>query len=145
MKLEDINKTNIHKVPDGYFEELPQIIQARVNHGKPHRQRLVIASLQYALPVLLLLVVAIYWVLYTPTEPTVSAEELLAQVSTDELINYLDDSDMTTDEILANVDLGSLDDIEFESSDTQLLDGIDVSDNDLDSYLDDFEIISDTL
>jgi len=145
MKLEDINKTNIHQVPDGYFEELPQIIQARVTHGKSHRQRLVVASLQYALPILLFLVVAIYWVLHTPTEPTVSAEELLAQVSTDEIINYLDESDITTDEILANVDLGSLDNIEFESSDTQLLEGVDLSDNDLDSYLEDFEIISDTL
>lgn len=104
-KLEDIPKNNPFSVPDGYFEKLPGVIQARIAEGTEKQARPYFRyALQYALPVIALIIVAVLY--FTPKESE-NYNEILATVSTEQLAAYLADSDITTDDILES---GELDD-----------------------------------
>ena len=103
-KLDDISKNHPFKVPEGYFDRLPGIIQARVaenvkaKEAKPYFRY----AFQYALPIIALAIVAVIYL--TPSTPQ-TIDTMLASVSTEELIAYLEESEMTTDEILERMDL----------------------------------------
>jgi hypothetical protein len=105
-KLEDIPKNHPFKVPEGYFDSLPGIIQARVaekfevKEAKPYFRY----ALQYALPVVVLAIVAVIYLF--PTNPQ-DVDTMLASVSTEELVAYLEQSDITTEELLNEMDLDS--------------------------------------
>lgn len=99
--LENIQKKNIFEVPDGYFDKLPSSIQARLESDSPKREPKPYFryALQYALPVVLVAVAAIF--IFKPK--SASVEDLLATVSTEQLIAYLDEIDvntLTTDELI---------------------------------------------
>lgn len=99
--LENIPKKNIFEVPDGYFDKLPSSIQARLESDSPKREPKPYFryALQYALPVVLVVVAAIF--IFKPK--SASVEDLLATVSTEQLIAYLDEIDvntLTTDELI---------------------------------------------
>src|SRR5258708_37341727 len=103
-KLEDIPKKNVFEVPEGYFDRLPGIIHARTAEVKiesqwmPHLRY----SLKYALPALVIALAAFFYLM----EPAVqSAEELLASVDTANLIAYLEESDISSDDLLDNIPL----------------------------------------
>lgn len=136
MKLEDINKKNIHQVPDKYFDELPLKIQSRIQQESVSKTWVFTYGLRYALPALLLLIVSIYLI----TQPKVneSPEQLLAEVSTEELISYLEASDITTEEIMESIEISEFE-FEFKTSDTDLIDDLDFSDEELDALINDFE------
>jgi hypothetical protein len=114
-KLENIKKSNIFKVPDGYFDKLPQSIQARIEKTRPIRSTESVRSyaLQYALPLVVLFVVMIA-VFRPQSDPTV--ETMLGSVSTEQLIAYLEDTSLTTDELLENFEFDGelLDAVELE-------------------------------
>jgi hypothetical protein len=103
-KLEDISKNHPFKVPEDYFDQLPGVIQSRVaeksnvKEVKPYFRY----ALQYALPVVVLVVVAIIYLI--PTNPK-SVDSLLASVTTEELVAYLEQSEITTEELLESMDL----------------------------------------
>ena len=103
-KLEDIPKNNPFSVPDGYFDKLPGVIQARIAEGTAEKQAKPYFryALQYALPVVALIIVA---VLYLTPKETESYNDILATVSTEQLAAYLADSDVTTDDILESGEL----------------------------------------
>jgi len=98
-KLEDIPKNHPFKVPEGYFDRLPGIIQSRVaekstvKESKPYFRY----ALQYALPVLILAVVAVIYL--EPPAPE-DVDTMLASVSTEQLATYLEESEITTEELL---------------------------------------------
>lgn len=98
-KLDDIPKHNPFSVPDGYFDKLPGVIQARISQPAAEKQARPYFryALQYALPVIALIIVAVVY--FTPKE-TESYNDILATVSTEQLAAYLADSDITTDDIL---------------------------------------------
>lgn len=100
-KLEDIPKKAIFEAPYGYFDKLPGLIQARISENKPRQvaRPYLRYALQYALPVVALLVAALIFL--KPAQP-VDAERLLASVSTEELAAYLEQSDLSLDELLEN-------------------------------------------
>lgn len=102
-KLEDIPKRDIFKVPDGYFETLPSIIQARVAKKESSWAPLFQASLKYALPILAI-AVGIFW-LMPATKATNDTEQLLASIHATDLIEYIQESEMNTEELLENIDL----------------------------------------
>lgn len=103
-RLDDIPKKQIFEVPDGYFEKLPGIIQSRVNDRRNESWRPAYRySLQFALPAILLLVAGIFW--FNQPQPDTSVENILASIQTEELISYLSEADMTTEELLDNVEL----------------------------------------
>jgi hypothetical protein len=136
-KLEDIPKKEVFNVPDGYFDKLPGIIQARV--AKPEKESSPVwgFALRYALPTVVLLAVGIVW--FNQSSKVVDAEQLLSSIQTEDLLAYLNDSDMTTEELLADVELSDDDAKEIEGNvydlnlDDDSLDDI-VSEMELDNF-----------
>ena len=122
MKLEDIPKKNAFKVPEGYFDELPQIIQSRI--AKKEAWPAGIPSFRwawrYALPVLAVCLALFF--LLRPSGPGATPEELLASVDEEALATYLMESDLTTEELL---DMASLDEADINALNGQLLPGLD--------------------
>jgi hypothetical protein len=115
-KLEDIPKKKVFDVPEGYFDSLPGIIQARVS--KPEREtatRPVFAyALRYALPVVLVASIGIFWLTRQPT--VTSPEAILASIETEDLVAYLETTDFTTDELLDEVSLDANDVQQIEAA-----------------------------
>ena len=133
-KLEDIPRKNVFEVPEGYFDRLPGIIQARVaekenSHAWSPYFRY---SLQYALPALILVVASIF---YFRTPEALSVQDLLASVDSEQLVAYLGESDLNTDELLEFV---SLDPNEVAAIQESSLDEIGLSDEDVDGLSDEF-------
>lgn len=104
-RLEDIPKKNIFDTPEGYFDELPGIIQSRIAEQKPATYDIPSFGLvlRYALPVVAI-VLAVFLIFRQGT-PVSNPDELLASVSAEELTYYLVESDFSTDELLDMVDL----------------------------------------
>ena len=114
--LEDIPKKRVFEVPDGYFESLPGKIQARISaEGRTATINPFFRyKLQYAVPLLIVLTIAgvyTYWMDGKPGD----AESILATVQTEDLVTYLRDSDISTDDILENVELDNIDLEEIEN------------------------------
>lgn len=115
-KLEDIPKKQVFEVPDGYFEKLPGIIQSRV--AKPGEEQSWWSAYRYsfrfAVPAIVLLVAGIFWYNYSPEDQ--SAESILASVQTEDLVAYLGETDLTTEELLDDVELNDEDASRIEES-----------------------------
>lgn len=131
-KLEDIPKKQVFDVPEGYFEKLPGIIQARVaSQQRQEKVRPVFAyTLRYALPAVLAVALVIFW--FNRQADVMSAESILASVQTEDLVAYLSEADLTTDELLEDVVLNpdDVDQIEGEVY------GFGQADEDLEDILD---------
>jgi len=115
-KLEDIPKKQVFEVPEGYFEKLPGIVQSRV--AKPGEERrwwfVYRYSLRIALPAMILLAFGIFW--YNQPQADKSAEGILASIQTEDLVAYLSEADLTTEELLEDVQLNDEDVIHIEES-----------------------------
>ena len=130
-KLEDIPKKDIFKVPGGYFENLPSVIQSRVTSQKKERAFLPSFSyaLRYALPVVILGTIGYFW--FNPAEPK-TAESILATIETEDLVAYLNETDLTTEELLESIQLDANDVDQLEDK----IYGEELSDEDLEGILD---------
>ncbi len=137
-KLEDISKKEIFNVPDGYFEKLPGIIQARI--GDERSERTVTSvfaySLRFALPAIFLFAIGIFW--FTRSDQTVSAESILASIETEDLVAYLSEVELTTDELLENASLDAEDAMGIEDAVYEL----NVDEGDFDDILDEIDFNS---
>ena len=126
IKIDELKKDNVFKVPDGYFEELPSIIQARVTNPRPdtvswYGQ----PAMRWSLVAASLLLFTIYITVFRTGEEAINAESLIAEVNTEDLIAYLEYSDLTTEELIAGVGIENIyiEDIETED---QLLEDIEI-------------------
>ena len=96
-KLEDIPKKNIFEVPDGYFDRLPLKIQARVETTKQtHTLPVWNLALRYAMPIVILGFALVYFLKPKAHE----TEELLASISNEYLVAYLQESDISESDLL---------------------------------------------
>jgi hypothetical protein len=144
MKPEDIKKENIYKVPDGYFEELPMRIQSKISEEK---QPWFVSfnwkpAVNIAIPVLAVLLMIVYFV--TPIQnSSLNAEELLAQVSSEDVIAYLETTDITTDEILEELDFSETY-LDFELTDPAL-EVPELDQNEINELMDEYGIDSELL
>jgi hypothetical protein len=127
-KLEDIPKKDLFKAPDGYFDKLPGIIQARVS--KPEPKSIWVPVLKFALPVLALVTVGVFW-FSNPTIQNVETE--LAGINTEQLMAYLDNTEVVWEETETDGDWSEDDLLELQDrvystftdgSDLELLDEI---------------------
>ena len=114
-KLEEYTKKNIYQVPEGYFDKLPGIIQSRVAADAKGLwwtslswSSVRVASLRYALPLIILGSIGIFW--FKPFSPKpVNFEMALSQFQPEQLAEYLnahdvtDDSDLSTEELAESV------------------------------------------
>ncbi len=125
LKLEDINKDNIFSVPEGYFDELPAIIQARALETSPKaRIHLFTPARNWQTALIaatVILLVVVFAIFNFPKTVVTTPEDILAQVDVEDIIAYLDFSDLTTAEILAEWNPESADLEEFIQDNTQLL------------------------
>jgi hypothetical protein len=133
--LENIPKKEIFSVPDGYFDSLPGKIQARISSEKPSEQPGFVFRyrLQYALPVMALLAIGIYW--FSIEQNPGDAESILASIQTEELVSYLNSSELTTDDLLQDVEFSDDDIQDIESEVYEL----NLGTEDLDEVLGDFD------
>ena len=110
ITIEGLEKKNVFSVPEGYFDALPTQIQARIAPRSHHRSpawRWATGAVSLASLGLLLLV---GWLDHT-RQPTRS-EIGLGQLSEQEIIHYLGESDVTPTELIETVsvlDLGAND------------------------------------
>ncbi len=106
QKLENIPKKNIYQVPDGYFDDLPGIIQARVARENPKKEVIFswVSTLKYALPALLIGVAGLFWYTQSTNQP-MDADAILATIETEALVAYINESDMSTEELLDSFSL----------------------------------------
>lgn len=133
-KLEDIPKKNIFEVPEGYFEKLPGIIQTRV--AKPEPTHWFVPSLKFALPILAFVAVGIFWF---NSQTDKSIEEQLSGIQTEQLIAYLDDSDLTMDDLAETVTWSDTDLNELEE---KVYSSFEVTGDELDILLEEFNVES---
>ena len=132
-KLEDIPKSDIFKVPDGYFDALPSIIQARVTKKEKEWLPVFRLSLKYALPVVVV-AFGLFWFLNNGNGAT-TTEELLASISSDDLIEYIQDADISTEDLLESIDYTQINADSLELYDSNVL----MNPDDLTDILTEFE------
>lgn len=133
FRLEGLPKENIFKVPDRYFEELPGIIQARVTE-KPSAiswQALFTPAngWKVALATVVVALVLVFSGVFNRTGGTV--DELLADVSLEDLLEYVEYSDISTDEILAELDLSEYKMEFLMGDDIKLIDDFEIENLDI--------------
>ena len=134
-RLTEIPKKSIYRVPEGYFDELPSQIEARMARSEKKQESapLITYSLRYALPAMILIVAAMVWYTRTETDQTPgqlrSAEEILASIDTEALISYLEEIDVTTDELVESMDLSLQDLVNIEHNVYDLPDKIESTDS----------------
>ena len=117
-KLDNIPKKTVFDVPDGYFESLPAQIQLRIAQRSGHVSAPVRRyALRLALPILVLAAAVFYYVNHQA-----SPESILASVETPELILFLQESEMTTEDLIENFDFstGELEALEDEVYDLEV-------------------------
>lgn len=103
-KFEDIPKKNYLGAPEGYFDSLPGRISARIEQTKPARSTPVSRyALHLASAFIILAAIGITWFIRTDDA---NAENLLASIETEELVNYLADTDnFSNDDFLEEMNL----------------------------------------
>lgn len=102
-RLEDIPKKQAFKVPDGYFDELPMRIQARIAAESPKPIYLTIGKLtmRYALPILFVGIISVaLWDNFSSknTDPIAA----LDSVPNEQLLAYLEADEISLEEIIEN-------------------------------------------
>ena len=140
-RLEDIKKRRVFtKPPDGYFDKLPGIIQAKTANKPGKSTRIVwITALKWVPAAALLAVIAFYSGLFQPQMVTPGFEEVLAEVSNEDIIWYLQEIDITNDEILEEVDLSALS-LGIDQMHDPLMETLDIEDETLLQLYDDFDV-----
>lgn len=142
MKLDDLHKKNIFQVPERYFSKLPERVQARVSAKRPDLSPVFNWNLAFKIvPITAVLVVVLYFGVFRSTQSQ-DPIEMIAMVSSEDIIAYLELTDITTDEIIEGIDLEMID---FDLEDSFLLDEIEVNDNDLDQLIETLELESELL
>lgn len=135
-RLEDIPKKEIFTVPDGYFERLPSVIQSRLaEHNQPSWKTSPFFrySVRYAIPLLVLLAIGFFW--YT-RQPGTNAEAILASIETEDLMVYLQESDLSTEELMDHVPLDATDADDIQDAVYELNFG----DHELEEIIDDIDL-----
>lgn len=138
FKLENISKKDAFSVPDGYFDKLPTIIQTKAIESTKKREVFSsVGVLRLAIPSLLILMIAGYFG-YKYQNNIESAdskiESMLADISTEEMVNYLDETDLSSDDLLELVSF------EGEQIDDFSQDLDNISDEELELLINEFEI-----
>lgn len=137
-KLEDIPKKSPFEVPDGYFDRLPSVIQSRVTETKKNKAYQWSFSVRYALPILILAGIGIFWFNNKPSVNSYEEFEIeLESVQPDQLSIYLDDSDLSTEDLVETVtwseeDLKDLEDHVYST--------MEVTGDELEKVLDEYDI-----
>ena len=127
-KLEDIPKKTIFEVPEGYFDKLPGVIQSRISEKKPVREgaSYFALSLRYALPAIVFIAASLFVYQNYYNSQASDVTSILASVDSQDLVDYLDEDEVSMEDILEDVSAGEinpdeLNTMELDFSDVDLL------------------------
>jgi hypothetical protein len=138
MKLHDIKKNELYKVPDRYFDQLPTRIQQRIEtqpQGSVWSWSLALKLSAPAVAVALLVLIAVVWRSGGGHE---NAEALLASVEQNDIIAYLEMSDLDAEEIIASLP-SSYSNMEFDDT-PALVPSVELDEETLRSIMDEYGI-----
>jgi hypothetical protein len=140
MKLEDIHKDNIFKVPDNYFEDFPGRLQKRIAEEEASRKTpiLRIRPLISVAAAAVILIFVAYGITRLSNRLS-PVDRILSNVSTEELINYLVESEISTEEFLESIDIAVISSSE-DPFDEEFISSDPMDDETLDELLDEYEI-----
>lgn len=129
--LDDTDKINHpFRVEDDYFDQLTKNIQRRV--AKPSKS-VVRLKWSYAIaPILLMMLTIAIWQANLKDSPS-SSEQIIAQVSTEDILYYLEQTDLTEQDLLSLAPEGTL----HELYD---IEHIDLQEENLEELLDSFDL-----
>jgi hypothetical protein len=135
-KLEDIPKKNVFEAPEGYFDRLPGVIQARAAEGNRASSWAPVLrmSLRYALPALVIAAASFF---YLTRATPLSTQDLIASVDSASLAAYLDDSDLSSDDLMESI---PLDHDEADAIRDQTVDDVNMNDEDIEYLKDELGI-----
>ena len=134
------NKDNIFKVPDNYFENFPDRLQKRIEEREKHKKVPVIRlrSIINIAAAAAILIFAIYGITKINDNKT-SVDQILSEINSEELVNYLVESEISTDEFLESLDLSIIASSEDPISD-EFIPSEPLDDETIDDLLDEYEI-----
>jgi hypothetical protein len=134
-KLDDVPKKHPFNVPDDYFDTLPGRIQARVQDQAQEQIPVFGRVMRYAMALALIGAVAFFWYRFPGQPRSDSPEAILASLETADLVAYLNEGDITTDELL--------DDLHLDNEDANEIEGavfnLDVNDSDLNALVNEID------
>lgn len=135
MKLEDIDKKNIFEVPDRYFDTLPMKVQERL----PQKIRIFrMPALKYAaaalVPTTLVILLFVFPGVLRNGTVEDGAEAILAQIDSKDVMAYIELTDITTEDILENID-PSLVDFTIDAEDALLPEDLEFDDSTMESII----------
>jgi len=141
FRLDDLKKNRLFSdPPQDYFDKLPGIIQAKTaNQPRTQSQTYWIGALKLIPVAALMVLIALYSGLLNNEKSVPGFNVILSEVSSDDIIQYLEELDISNEEILAEVDMNAL---SFEFDDTQdpLIDNLNIEDEALMQLYDDFDV-----
>ena len=138
INIEGIKRSNIHQVPDGYFDALPLKIQTRIN-AKKANEYVFKTRMQWASILTAAVVIFIIGVLFYPNQNQLnSVDGLLSEIATEDLIEYLHGENLSTDDILASIDADFLID-ELSNTEFGIIDE-NLTDEEIESLATDFDL-----
>ncbi|WP_258105117.1 hypothetical protein [Marinoscillum sp. MHG1-6] len=134
IKLDDIDNKHPFRVPDGYFDKLSADIRERVS-VKDSGIKVLIKQMHwaYAIPTMILMLAIGIWMFNTESQPP--TELLLAEVSDDAILEYLESTDLSLEELAS---IAESPEQLFENSD--YLQGIDLEEENLDDLMNTFDL-----
>ena len=134
-KIKDIDKNLNFQVPDGYFEDLPLKIQKRIEEEKPKSRNLKLPVWSFTMAASIVLIIS--FALLFGSDNSNNAENLLAEVSEEDLVAYIEELDLDEYD-LATTFPETTDELEFE--DIEMMDGLDLEDHSIDDILLEYNI-----
>lgn len=105
IDIESIERKNIHQVPDGYFDDLPLKIQSRITQREASTPSVFVFIMRLAGGLTAAAVIFVLgWYNFPTQNNSLSADEILASIQSEDLIEYLYEENISTEDILASVD-----------------------------------------
>ena len=139
-RLEDIKKRQVFtSPPEGYFEKLPRIIQEQTTYkGRKGAPAYWITALKLVPAAALVVLIALYTGLIGTSDNTMDLDGMLAEVTSEDIILYLEELDISNEEILSEVDLTALS-LGMQEMEDPLMETLDIDDEALIEWYDDLE------
>ncbi len=143
FRLDNLEKKNIYQVPNGYFDDLPGIIQSKVVKKAPfYTTNIFKVTTRYALPAICLVLLVVYAGLFRTQSEIENYDSLLSSVSDEELLAYLNESDISVEEIIESVGEEEIA-LGFDSDAASLIEELTIDDENLDELIEEFEDLTD--
>lgn len=137
IDLNNIEKKNPYQVPENYFQELTADIQEKVSQKTRKKQWIPLMVYKWSMvPAAILLVFAGVWFFNITTSNDMENSSLLAEISTEAMLNYLDEDELSVSELIS-LTSAPLDLIELNPD---YLKGLDLEQENIDDLINTFDL-----